>query len=80
MSGPTGFIGKESFQDRITFDEILNYSVPPRVYESYRYHTIIHIHYFLNGLEVGYWSPITGLGFVFEKPRIWCDKLKSVLR
>ena len=80
MSGPTGPITHSEFRELIEYDEVLAYRVKNPFYFSTREETVvIHFHYFKNGVEVGDWTPITGLGFIFETPRSWCEQFKLEL-
>jgi hypothetical protein len=82
--GPTGFVrSRWDFEQFVQgADECGAYVVASR---PNHYCTgevsvsIIHFHYFKNGVELGYWSPITDLGFVFETPRVWHQPWKDAL-
>lgn len=80
--GATGPISEYDFRQLIKYDEVGDFVVKNperRWYWANPENLVIHRHFFLNGVEVGYWSPMTGLGYVFETPRVWCKEFKDAL-
>ena len=70
--GATGSIRRYDFEQLITFDAVLDLRIRhPGYYLCPAWWETAFIHYFKDGVEVGYWCALMGFGFIFEKPRVW---------
>lgn len=63
------------YDERLAHHLKYNYSWP-----WYQNRTFVFCyHYFMNGVEVGYYIPSVDSGFIFETPRVWDAGMKAQL-
>jgi len=77
MCGTVGPIQRHEFEQLLDYDEAGEYRVKVGWWNAYW--TTIHVHYFKDGVEVGYFTPCVNVGHVFERVREWHHSFKAAL-